>query len=401
MFSLDPSSCEVQLGSFQEIMNFKPRRIFDDEVILFFSEISSRLLRNENIRNYPDLATFGFWCRAANLKRLKESYGNGERRLGVGSVFHVTPRNVPLNFAFSWAFSLLAGNRNFVKLPSLEYPQIDILLETIQEMSESQTWKRVSNSSLFFRSNHESQLLQELSQFCEGRIIWGSEKTVNIYQKFTTPIRHSELIFPSRYSIAIISISAFYHLPDDQIKTIVSNFLKDALAFGQRGCSSPRILFWFGDPEYYEIARAKFWKEANRIAINILEAGDFYTRIHALSVKSIKDQDFSLTTSSINAPLIHSDSFKIRLEEVEEVLTLGTFQESRVDSLDELLVDLDRNVQTVTYFGIEVELLFESVVQSGFLGIDRVVPFGAAFDMTPLWDGVNIIERLSRVIETR
>jgi hypothetical protein len=60
-----------------------------------------------------------------------------------------------------------------------------------------------------------------------------------------------------------------------------------------------------------------------------------------------------------------------------------------------------RNLQTVTYFGFEPEILVTSIKESGFLGIDRIVPFGAAFDMTPTWDGIDTIRSLSRVIEIR
>ena len=31
-------------------------------------------------------------------------------------------------------------------------------------------------------------------------------------------------------------------------------------------------------------------------------------------------------------------------------------------------------------------------------GIDRIVPIGRAFDLTPEWDGVDIISTLSRTI---
>ena len=33
------------------------------------------------------------------------------------------------------------------------------------------------------------------------------------------------------------------------------------------------------------------------------------------------------------------------------------------------------------------------------MGVDRVVPVGQALDMSVLWDGYNMLEALSRVIE--
>ena len=77
------------------------------------------------------------------------------------------------------------------------------------------------------------------------------------------------------------------------------------------------------------------------------------------------------------------------------------YQEFHNNSLVDLIPRLDRNVQTVTYFGIKVSELLSEIIRQGLQGIDRIVPFGAAFDMTPVWDGIDTIERLSRVIETR
>ena len=36
---------------------------------------------------------------------------------------------------------------------------------------------------------------------------------------------------------------------------------------------------------------------------------------------------------------------------------------------------------------------------AGAMGVDRVVPVGQALDMSVLWDGYNMLEALSRVIE--
>ena len=79
----------------------------------FISEISNLILKNKYYKKFPDLMTFAFWCRRSNIERIKADY-NLENRVGRGEVFHVTPSNVPLNFAYSFCFSFLAGNNNIV-----------------------------------------------------------------------------------------------------------------------------------------------------------------------------------------------------------------------------------------------------------------------------------------------
>jgi hypothetical protein len=80
---------------------------------------------------------------------------------------------------------------------------------------------------------------------------------------------------------------------------------------------------------------------------------------------------------------------------------LGTFIEQGIDQFEEMFEILNQSLQTVTYFGINANDLLSKIESLGFLGIDRIVPFGAAFEMTPIWDGIDTIRALSRIIEVR
>ena len=89
----------------------KALRPFDDAVIAFLNDLSGELRK---IREYPDVATVGFWCRKAALMQEKAKIDDAGERFGKGIVFHSTPSNVPVNFAFSFAAGLLAGfDRSF------------------------------------------------------------------------------------------------------------------------------------------------------------------------------------------------------------------------------------------------------------------------------------------------
>ena len=87
-----------------------PCIVFDESRINFLSDLSKSLLSKANIREYPDVATFAFWCRKSNLMRIAKNQTDGNLRLGVGLAFHISPSNVPVNFAFSLAFGVLSGN---------------------------------------------------------------------------------------------------------------------------------------------------------------------------------------------------------------------------------------------------------------------------------------------------
>ena len=54
-----------------EMKNIKPLRPFDEDAITFLNDLSGILRKN---REYPDVATFGFWCRKGALLKEKAKY---------------------------------------------------------------------------------------------------------------------------------------------------------------------------------------------------------------------------------------------------------------------------------------------------------------------------------------
>ena len=51
----------------------------------------------------------------------------------MGLLFHITPSNIPTNFAYSLIFGLLSGNKNIIKVPSKIFPQVDIICSAINK----------------------------------------------------------------------------------------------------------------------------------------------------------------------------------------------------------------------------------------------------------------------------
>ena len=93
-FSLDP---------------FEP---FSRDVCNFLNSLSKELDTAKNMKDYPDLKALSFWCRSKNILKLKNNFNSEKNRVGLGMIFHVTPANIPTNFAYSLIFGLLTGNSN-------------------------------------------------------------------------------------------------------------------------------------------------------------------------------------------------------------------------------------------------------------------------------------------------
>ena len=101
------------------------------------SKFSEEILNDRRTKKFPDVKTLGFWCRKKNILNLKKKFSSKELRLGLGLIFHVTPSNVPTNFAYSLIFGLLTGNSNIVKVPSKNFPQIDIICAVLKKVLKS------------------------------------------------------------------------------------------------------------------------------------------------------------------------------------------------------------------------------------------------------------------------
>ena len=75
--------------------------------------------------------------------------------------------------------------------------------------------------------------------------------------------------------------------------------------------------------------------------------------------------------------------------------------ESSGDYIKEVLRIVSKRFQTLTYFGVDSQMILEEIATLGILGIDRIVPIGKSSDFSLIWDGYDIINTMSRVIDVR
>ena len=82
-------------------LDSKPLVSFNSLACNFLNELSRELIKDKTAKKFSDIISFAFWCRNSNIKILKEKFYDNNLRVGLGLVFHITPSNVPVNFAFS------------------------------------------------------------------------------------------------------------------------------------------------------------------------------------------------------------------------------------------------------------------------------------------------------------
>ena len=107
---------------------------FENIICDFLGELSKELNLDKSTKKYPDIKALAFWCRKQKILNYKKTFNTKEIRLGLGLIFHITPSNIPTNFAYSLIFGLITGNSNIVKVPSKNFEQVTIICRAINKL---------------------------------------------------------------------------------------------------------------------------------------------------------------------------------------------------------------------------------------------------------------------------
>ena len=380
-----------------EHVNIVAEKPFNNASLTFLHELSNNIRKSAAAKIYPDLIAFSFWCRMGHLEQLRREQANIERRLGRGLVFHIAPSNVPLNFGYSYIFGLLSGNANIVKVPSKEFPQGELLCNTIDDLLKKKEYRSLFNNSAFIKYDKENDITEYFSSLCDARVIWGGDSTIKNVRQFKTPVRSIDIAFADRYSICVIDLEKMMKLSERDLLKVAELFYNDTFLMDQNACSSPHMVIWLGKKN--KSFRNKFWR--------VLE--ECVNRNYEMESISVIDKYTKLCQTAIDLgtqfELINYDNliYRMSLNELPENIhefkgNCGYFFEYEASSLDEICHIINNKYQTLTYFGLEQTFLVDFVIRNKLHGIDRIVPIGKALDIDLVWDGFEVINSLSRII---
>jgi len=379
----------------------KPSLPFGSLEIDFLDQLSKELMSNREAKKFSDIISFAFWCRKKNIENLKKKYSSSETRVGLGCVFHVTPSNVPLNFAYSFAFGFLTGNSNLVKLPSQNFLQIDIFCKAIKKIVKIKRFKNIIKKNLFFKYNSDNQILtQQLSLKADGRMVWGGDKTIEVLKSFKTKPRTKDIFFSDRYSFCIIKSSSINKCNSDLLQKTIRGFYNDTYFMDQNACSSPHLIIWLGSRQQNKFAKEKFWKELFKIVKEkyLLEPANIIEKYSSACEDLIKYNFIKNFQNYEN--LIYRMQINKLDENVHKLNNkFGYFYEFDCNILDKIKHSITQKFQTLAYFGLSKKELKDFVILNNLSGIDRAVPIGSSHNLGFVWDGYNIEKQLTRVID--
>lgn len=370
---------------------------FGEEILDWMDQVSKTLLHLPEARQYPDVITFAFFIRRASMLEQKKKYGVAETQphqllMGRGMVFHIAPSNVAVNFAYSLIAGMAAGNLNIVRIPSKEYPQVDIICRALEETKKTNSWIW-SRFCLIRYDSDDKEITDALSRLADVRIIWGGNETVTRIRESKLRPRATEISFADRSSICVIDSDAYMQL--EQKDQIAKDFYNDTYLSDQNACTSPRLVVWMGGQ--IEEAKKEFWSRLwtqveARYEIQPVQCVDKWNSACLLTVNEngvtvLKDGDMRLLRLELEELTEHT---------MEHKSNSGYFMEYNCKDVKDLAVIADESLQTVSYIGDRE--CFLPLLESGIAGIDRLVPVGKTMDFSLIWDGYRLIERLTRTI---
>ena len=366
-----------------------PLRPFGDGVIAFMDALSKRLIK---YKNFPDVATFGFWCRKAALTKEKEKYDDIANRIGRGTVFHSTPSNVPVNFAFSFATGLLAGNANIVRLPGKPFEQVDIICAEIKKLLAAD-FADIAPYVCFVKFSPDKAITDLLSDICDVRVVWGGDATIAEMRSSALRPRAGEITFADRHSVAVIDSDKY--MEESNKDAIAVAFYNDTYYTDQNACTSPRVIFWMGSS--IENAKFDFWARVHKL----VESKYKLTPVQAVGkLSALCKVAANKTVHKETTP----DMFitRVAIDDLTDIMKYkynsGFFYECNIKSLAEIAQVCDIRCQTLTYYGLEKTDIVDFINKCRPRGLDRAVPMGKSMDFTLVWDGHDLIREMSRVI---
>ncbi|OUX31808.1 MAG: hypothetical protein CBE24_04665 [bacterium TMED264] len=389
----------VKILSGDEIIYARHNYPFDKLGISFLDDLSKEIRKSKDSSIYPDLLTFSFWCRNSNINNLKKKYSNLKNRFGRGLVLHIAPSNVPLNFGYTFIFGLLSGNANIIKVPSKDFPQIKVLIGLINCLFKKEEYKELKKTNVFLKYTQNNSITEYLSSVCDVRIIWGGDSTIEKIRNFPIPVRSIDFSFADRVSVCLIDSDQLKIQNEFSLDRLIKSFYNDTFIMDQNACSSPKLILWKGKSKNVRI-KNRFWEKLSDLAKNKIEM-DF-------SFANQKHLKFCETTIQIKKNIIKFQSydnfvFRLSLDSLPKDIhkyfgNSGFFFEHDIKSLDDINHILNHKYQTMTYFGVEKEIIINFIEKLTVNAFDRVVPLGSALEIELTWDGYDMIRSLTRQV---
>ena len=306
-----------------------------------------------------------------------------------GLVSHWIAGNVPLLALFSWAFSVVLGNRNLIRLSSRQQDVVTPFLDSLASQSDVGRSLARETAVVSFPSSLTDGH-RAMSAVADARIAWGGEEAVSAVRSLPAPWHCEDIIFGPRASLAVVDPAAM----DDKA---IGRLALDTAIFDQMACSSPQCIFVLGDAgseafgSFRDRFSAAFAKTARQYPRHTLDFSETYTigldraRLLLEGAALWHDDATAWTVAVVTEP---NDTVQCANRFVQLI---------PVASIDDVYRWIPLNVQTVVTQLCGTDFA-EFTEQAAYRGVCRFPKPGEGNNFENPWDGVGLVSRLSRMV---
>ncbi len=366
---------------------------FSEQLIKELSELGSFLMTKG--RAVPSIVAAGYWLRKSHLLAIKSQYPTQQLQ-AKGTVFHIAPGNVDTLFFYSMIISVLCGNQTVLRVSNkLSVDTLRLLDLMNQFFIESGCNTLITSLITVIQYDHDDAITAKISSASASRVIWGSDETIETISQFSlntdTCNNANNICFPDRYSVAVIQLDN-----ESQLKGAVENLLRDIKPYFQQACSSPKVVYWLNTAQHLQ---DEFW---TLIAKQLseqesLEAPDLISQLVYVQQLSLllgagnidKNKRLLKRYGLLQVAEVESITF----DSIKSHCGLWVLLSQQINELEE--IKLFEHCQTVTMSGVE-SLLWQCWQKTTQQSMKRIVPAGQALAFSHIWDGIDLVDVLTR-----
>lgn len=367
---------------------------FSDLIIEQLAELGTFIMKSG--RTFPSIVAAGYWLRKSQLLSIKSQYPV-EELSAKGTVFHIAPGNVDTLFFYSMVISVLCGNQTLLRVSSKVSLETQVLLDLLNQFADEHADKKLLLSLLMvIQYQRDDSITAQISKVADARVIWGSDETIKHICQF--PLANNgtyNICFPDRYSVAVIQLK-----DESQIEKAVDNLLRDIKPYYQQACSSPKVVYWLNTAQSLQ---DKFWlllakqlNESENLETTDLIAQLLYTQRLPLLLRTELNTEKENKNSCLfkKYDLLQVAELEcITLDSIKSHSGLWVLLSLQINALDD--IELFEHCQTVTVYGVE-KVQLEDWKNSTKQPMKRIIPAGQALAFSHVWDGVDLVEGLTK-----
>ena len=409
----------MEFQDFQEINTCLSKNISElhefpvEVIILIINEYSKRIATNRDILRMEGAPFLCFYLKKVNMeKQLLLNVGNIEyfnnfvqvenekyiKAQPRGVVCHWMAGNVITLGIYSVLQSILCKNSNILRLSKDCVRPVYELLKLLEDISivyEGNTYSSkviLKNIAIIYFDSKDMYHNSQMSSVADARIVWGGEIAVNdisILPKKTTCV---DLIFGPKYSFSVFEKSA---IESDDFEEYLENLVTDIVAFNQKACSSPQVLFLEKSKLSLEVIAQMLSKKFEKV-IKRFDNIDLEQTVAAKIINIRGEYSLCLDKSLYISKGLQYTILIDREIKLEEAVTGRTIFIKQVDDILEVCPLITKKIQTIGIASKNITKTMDFADKVTAAGVDRVVKIGYMNFYDSPWDGKLIMSELVR-----